>query len=319
MKLNNDVIDINLLKPHPLNKKIYGEEDIQELADKIRKSSFIKPLVISQENVIISGHRRHSACLLLQIKEVPYERVNFNNIDEELERLLLENEAREKTTYQKGQEAKLWEELEQKKANIRRISSQNNDMALAVREKSPTQEKGRVRDIIAEKVGIGSGKTYEKTKFVVNEIDKLKDAGNEKDAEFLVNVLNTSVSGAKDIIKSKSLDGISNELKDKVISKEINVKEAMKVIKKKSKNSKEDTIENVNHSDLSETSSITNVTTNISINEFQSSINKFIQQMNIYAEAEETLESIYKESKSEVLDSLENLENAINKIKDIIL
>lgn len=316
----NNIIDINLLKPHPLNKKIYGEEDIQELADKIRESSFIKPLVISQENVIISGHRRHSACLLLEIKEVPYERVNFNNIDEELERLLLENETREKTTYQKGQEAKLWEELEQKKANIRKISAQNNDMAQAVREKNPTQEQGRVRDIIAEKIGIGSGKTYEKAKFVVSEIDNLKEAGNEKDAEFLINVLNNSVSRAKDIIKSKSLDGISDELKDKVISKEINVKEAMKVIKKESKNSKEDTVKNVNPSDISEISSNSNnVDTNINIDEFKSSINKFIQEMNIYIESEDTLELMYKESKNKVLDSIEDLENTINKIKDIIL
>ncbi|MFL0194849.1 ParB N-terminal domain-containing protein [Clostridium sp. WILCCON 0269] len=301
------MIDINLLKPHPRNREIYGEEDIKELANKINESKFIKSLVISQDNVIVSGHRRYAACLLLNIKEIPYERVNFQNPDEELERLLLENEAREKTTYQKGQEAILWEELEKKKADQRRISTQNNDKAQAVREKVPTQEEGRVRDIVAHKVGIGSGKTYEKAKSVIKEIDKLKREGEKNNAEFLTEVLNTSVTGAKNIMKSDSLNKISDDLKNKVVKKEITAKEAIKLAKKELK-----AVEN-GVSDASK------VNKDSIIEEFQLSIKQFIQGINKYIELEDTFELMDEDDEDKVLDSIDELETTINKIKDIIL
>ena len=61
------------------------------------------------------------------------------------------------------------------------------------------REKGRATDIIAEKVNLGSGRTYDRAKSAVKKIDELKEQGKEKDAEFLKTVLNESVRGAKDL------------------------------------------------------------------------------------------------------------------------
>lgn len=226
-------IDIKLLKPHPKNKEIYGEENIKELADKIKTSNWISPLIINKSNIIISGHRRYLAALSLKITHLPFERVNFKNSNEELERLLLENEYREKTMMQKTQEGKLWEEIESKKAKERMILTQNNNSAKSAMDNVPQQvDKGATRDIIASKVGIGSGRTYERAKEVVNKIDELKQEGKKQDAEFLKTILNESVRGAQDIAGSNRLNEVSQELKDKVIKKETPVSNAIRDIKK---------------------------------------------------------------------------------------
>jgi ParB-like chromosome segregation protein Spo0J len=225
--MNN--INIKQLKPHPMNKDIYGEEDINELAEQIKKSNIITNLIINQDNVIISGHRRYYACLSLGKKEVPYEKIIFNNKNEELERLLLENQYRDKTTYQKIKEAEVWDKIETDKAEKRRLLNlkQNTD-----KDSGPFRESGQTRDILAEKVNLGSGKTYDRAKSAVKKIDELKEQGNEKDAEFLKTVLNDSVRGAKDLAELESLEDISDKIKDQVIKKEIPVQKAVQTIRK---------------------------------------------------------------------------------------
>src|SRR5689334_23289515 len=78
-----DLINPHLLTPHPDNQKIYGSEDVSDLAIHIQKSGWIKPLVITQQNRIISGHRRWQAALQLSYRLVPVERRVFANETEE--------------------------------------------------------------------------------------------------------------------------------------------------------------------------------------------------------------------------------------------
>lgn len=160
------------------------------------------------------------------MKRIPYEMEIFDDENEELERLLLENQYREKTTHQKMNETKLWEGIEKEKAKERMLSGGHPV-------DSGTQgEEGKTRDILAEKVGLGSGRTYERAKPVMKKIDELKEMGSNKDSEFLKTVLNSSVSAAKDLAGLESLDAISDELKDQVINKELPVNKAVQAIKK---------------------------------------------------------------------------------------
>lgn len=316
----NNTIDISLLKPHPKNEEIYGDEDIKELAIKIEKSNWIKPILINQENVIISGHRRYYSCLSLNIKEVPYEIAVFENSNEELERLLLENMYREKTVEQKVKEAEIWEVIEKEKSGKRKLANlkQNtegenfpvrkngnhseNFSQTTVKEKSPVQSgKGRTLDIVAKKVGIGSGKTYEKAKVVVKEIDKLKEQGKETDSEFLKTVLNSSVGGAKNIIDLNCLNKISEEVKNKVIDGKISVKKTIQKIK----------------NDLADINNNTNVENNI-VFEFQSNINTFIKSIEKFIDMEELFEDMAKENKDIIMSCIENIENSMNQIKNNI-
>lgn len=225
-------INIKNLKPHPMNKNIYGEEDIKGLAEDIKKSNTITTLIINQDNMIISGHRRYYACLSLGKKELPCEKITFNSENEELERLLLENQYREKTTYQKMKEAEVWEVIEQDKAEKRRRATQNNNSARAVTPIGEEQVKGETNEIVASKVGIGSKNTYSRAKTAVKKIDDLKKEGKEKDAEFLKTVLNESARGAEDLAELDSLENIPEDIKEQVINKELPVQKAVQTIRK---------------------------------------------------------------------------------------
>lgn len=62
----------HLLKSHPINEKIYGEEIVdQNLLDSIRKGGIIEELQVTPEYVIISGHRRRAAAVELGLETVP--------------------------------------------------------------------------------------------------------------------------------------------------------------------------------------------------------------------------------------------------------
>jgi len=53
------LVDTNSLSPHPLNAKIYGEEIIdQSLLDDIKEKGILSPIIITEDNIIVSGHRR---------------------------------------------------------------------------------------------------------------------------------------------------------------------------------------------------------------------------------------------------------------------
>ena len=228
--INN--INIKYLKPHPMNKNIYGEEDIKGLAEDIKKTNIITNLIINQDNIIISGHRRYYACLSLGRKELPCEKITFSNENEELERLLTENKYRDKTTWQRMQEAKAWEGIEKSKAKKRQAITGSKNLGLVSDPGHTLEDKDRATVAIAEKVKLGSGRTYERAKKVVEKIDKLKEQGDEKNAEFLKTVLNESVRGAKDLAELESLEDISDDIKDQVIKKEIPVQKAVQTIRK---------------------------------------------------------------------------------------
>jgi ParB/RepB/Spo0J family partition protein len=180
------------LHPHARNSKIYGDEDVEVLKQRILASNWIKPLVVTQHNMIISGHRRWRAAQELGLLSVPVERRSFSNEIEELEALLLENDSREKTPEQRVREGDVWHEIEEEKSRKRMSASakarwDNQSMGL---ENFPDPSKGDTRDKVAERVGFGSGRTYEKAAKVVEVADKLVEQGEEKKAQELLDTLN---------------------------------------------------------------------------------------------------------------------------------
>ncbi len=93
------------LHPHPLSLKIYGEgEDVADLVDSIAKHGILRPLIITQDNLVISGKRRLAVAHSLGLAEVP---VHITSLTDplEIELFLLEdNRTREKNSEQKGRE-----------------------------------------------------------------------------------------------------------------------------------------------------------------------------------------------------------------------
>lgn len=187
-------LDPKLLKPHPRNASLYGEdESVSDLVELIGNSNWLKPLVITPDFTIISGHRRWKVALQLGWLSIPVIVREFKDAIAELEALLLENATREKTIEQKVREAALWKEIEQESAKLRQGTRRD------IQENFPgcCEQFGQSRDHVASRVGLGSGKTYQKAAIVVEEIDKAVSSGHLARAKALRSVLNhQSVDGA---------------------------------------------------------------------------------------------------------------------------
>lgn len=194
LTLGEHQLDPQLLKPHPRNASLYGEdESVLDLVELIGNSNWLKPLVVTPDFTIISGHRRWKAALKLGWLIIPVVVREFKDALAELEALLLENATREKTIEQKVREATLWKEIEQESAKLRQGTRRD------IQENFPgsCEPFGQSRDRVASRVGLGSGKTYSKAAKVVEEIDKALSSGCLARAQALRSVLNhQSVDGA---------------------------------------------------------------------------------------------------------------------------
>src|SRR6476469_7216642 len=186
-------VDPKSLTPHPLNCMIYGEEeDVSELVDLISKKGWIKPLVVTPQNLIISGHRRWKSAIQLGLEVVPVEIREFPSELAELEALLLENTSRLKTTEQKIREANAWKNVETSKARVRQLSTLRQGSSTPVTPNLALREKGETREKVARRVGLGRT-NYEKTTL-----------GNLSQAQTLRKVLNQSVDAAYQLIKKST-------------------------------------------------------------------------------------------------------------------
>ena len=66
-------IPINLLKTCPINSEIYRDSDVGDLVNSIGEVGLLQPIVVTPENIIISGHRRYKAIQSLGWTEVEVE------------------------------------------------------------------------------------------------------------------------------------------------------------------------------------------------------------------------------------------------------
>ena len=73
IKINNEIemIQVENLKPQEKNVKIHTVEQIELLAENIKKFGFNNPILIDEENNIIAGHGRLEASKYLDLTEVP--------------------------------------------------------------------------------------------------------------------------------------------------------------------------------------------------------------------------------------------------------
>lgn len=195
-------VDPRLLMPHPRQASIYGEDEVADLVEAIRISHTIKPLVVTSHNVLLSGHRRRQAALLLEWPLVPVERHSCVDETEEVELLLRENQYRDKTAAQRVREAEAWREIETRKAACRQHAALKQGQVLPVRTLAPTQQTGRVRAVLAERAGFGSERTYEKAAHVVKLADQFAEQGETARSQALLTVLNEqSVDAAARVLK----------------------------------------------------------------------------------------------------------------------
>ncbi len=221
------MVNIDKLKPHPMNAEIYGDEDVTDLiAQIVASGKIINPIKIKDDYTIISGHRRWQAANALDMQEIPCEYVSFDSDEEELAALVMFNYQRQKTNEQKTREGMLLEETLRDESALRRISTlKQNQSHPEVDSESTSEaagsfpvsedsksEKGKTRDIVAEAIKIGSGRSFDRMKAVIGEVDKLKEDGKADDANLLIQVLNKSPTTAYKLLQV-DVDSLTDEEK----------------------------------------------------------------------------------------------------------
>lgn len=165
------LISINEIKVNDRIRKDFG--GIEELANDIEQNGLINPIVVTPDYQLIAGERRLRAHQYLGRKEVVVRVMEISDFEHQLRLEISENEHRKEFTFSERVEwAKRLEDVERIKAKERMAGGKENN---------PEQSTGQVRDIVADQAGFGSGKTYDKAKFIVEnatpEIIQQLDAG----------------------------------------------------------------------------------------------------------------------------------------------
>lgn len=228
---------ISELNPHPYNEEIYGaNESIDELIASIRKTGKVATLTITDNDVIISGHRRWKSCKQLVAEGdkrfcvVNCEVQKFDDPLDELEYLIICNDTRIKSMEQKAREAQTLIEVEKERAEQRRLATlkQNQNDNTEVAELPPREKSGKTRDIVAKKLKMKSGREVERAVKSIETIDKLTETGRKDDAELIRDTLNnTSASTAADL--SSHIDELTEDEKQAIRDKKMS---AYKVVSK---------------------------------------------------------------------------------------
>ena len=160
------LIEIDKVKIGDRIRKDMG--NLEELAGDIKENGLINPPVVTPEYELIAGERRLQAMKLLGYKQIEVRILKPEDAEHMLMLEISENEERKDfTRIERLDWARQLERLERQKAKER----QGERTDLNIVENLPQSEEGKTRDIVAQKTGIGSGKQYEKEKYVADNAD----------------------------------------------------------------------------------------------------------------------------------------------------
>ncbi len=137
-------------------RKDFG--DVEELAADIKQNGLINAIAVTSDYRLIAGERRLRAHMFLGLKEIAVRVLDASDPEHQLRLEISENEHRKEFTFSERVEwGRRLEEVERLKAKERMSGKQENF----------PEQSGQVRDIVAEQTGFGSGKQYDKAKFIM--------------------------------------------------------------------------------------------------------------------------------------------------------
>lgn len=180
----NVVKDPKELKANPLNFSIYGEEKVDyQLVESIKSKGLLEPLVIKDDNTLISGHRRWLALKELGIK-ANCRIITFDNELDEQETLIEFNKQREKTPSQVYNESNTLQHIYSERARLRQVDAGkygneggrgNKKEETLVATLPQGFKEPRVREKLSETLGIPQKKLE-----TIMEVGKLAETGKTK-------------------------------------------------------------------------------------------------------------------------------------------
>lgn len=98
------------LKPNPRNPRNI-QDSVEPVAKSIEEFGFLVPIVINEDNMILSGHARHAAAVSLGMDKVPTVLAKGLSKEQETAFMLADNRLSENASYNNEQLAELLKEL----------------------------------------------------------------------------------------------------------------------------------------------------------------------------------------------------------------
>ena len=96
--MNIEHLDPEALFPNPQNPRIL-EEAIAPVADSIKEFGFLVPVVIDENNIILSGHARTRAAISLDLNKIPVVRAEELSEEQKKAFMLADNRLSENASY----------------------------------------------------------------------------------------------------------------------------------------------------------------------------------------------------------------------------
>ncbi|MDN9010006.1 ParB N-terminal domain-containing protein [Brevibacillus laterosporus] len=160
------LLPIESIKVSDRIRKDFG--NIEELAQDIADNGLINPPVTTPDSVLIAGERRLRACKHLGWQQIEVRVMTVRDYEHQLRMEISENENRKEFTFSERVDwARRLERVERVKSEQREKAGKKIDPT----ESLPEGKKGETRDIVANVSGFGSGKQYEKAKYIADNAD----------------------------------------------------------------------------------------------------------------------------------------------------
>ena len=194
-----ETMDPAILKPHPLNVRVYGAEPVdRDLQASIRDHGVLHALIVTDDDVIVSGHRRCAAAMAAGLSAVPVLRTVATD-PLAIERLVLEwNRQRAKTNEQRAREVQALADIAAREAARRKAATQakpgdgkvGGPVVATVATTGETRGKPRkAREDVAATLGM-SPRTAADLATAAKGIDDADAAGDHAEAEAIREALN---------------------------------------------------------------------------------------------------------------------------------
>lgn len=163
------LIDINRINVSDRIRKDFG--DIEELANDIKTNGLINPPTVTPEFELIAGERRLRACQFLEYPQIEVRVMAVEDEEHQLKLEISENENRKEFSYSERMDwAKRLERIERIKAKERQATL-TGGVEPQLKENFPEAD-GQTRDLVGKQSGFGSGKQYEKAKYIHENADE---------------------------------------------------------------------------------------------------------------------------------------------------
>lgn len=161
------LVEISKIKVSNRIRKDFG--NIEELAADIKQNSLLNPVTVvatpEGDYQLIAGERRLRACKSIGMTSISANAIAVKDAEQALRIEIAENENRKEFSFSERMEwARRLEDIEKLKARERQALKENFPEVNGA--------KGQTRDSVAEQSGFGSGKQYEKAKFVADHADE---------------------------------------------------------------------------------------------------------------------------------------------------